>query len=71
MDEATIAAALGMLQGVGSQSVIFSALLALLNQEIPDFKPRMIAILRQAKHADLRGQQMIAAAIMLIQNLET
>lgn len=71
MDEATIAAAMGMIQGVGRQSVIFGALLALLNREIPDFKPRMIAILRQAKHSDPRGQQMIADAIKLIQDLET
>src|SRR5690242_7380863 len=55
MDETAIAAALGMLQGVGSLSVVFGALLVLLNQEISEFKPRIIAILQQAKHPDPRG----------------
>jgi hypothetical protein len=60
---------LGILHIQGVHQMLIGSMLALMNQEMPDFKSRMIASMRQLSSADERGQAMIDRAVKLVSEL--
>jgi hypothetical protein len=52
-----------LIYNFGVQGIILGGVIAILNEEIPDFKERLIAKLESATHPSDAGQAMIDEAI--------
>jgi hypothetical protein len=54
----------------GILTTALTAVLAITNQEVPDFKERSIAFIRQIRSNHPDGQAMVDGAVRLFQDLE-
>jgi hypothetical protein len=60
----------GIQQVSGAETMLMSALIVVLNQEIPNFKHRMLELILQVKNGDRLGNAMMLEASKLIDALE-
>lgn len=58
-----------LLYNFAVQSTVTGALLAVLNQDVPDFKQRLIAVLENTTHTSLTGNAMIDEAIDYVKSI--
>jgi hypothetical protein len=60
----------GIQQVSGAETMLMSALIVVLNQEIPNFKSRMLDLILRVKNGDRRSNAMVLEASKFIEALE-